>query len=848
MAVIVSNGPTNLSATGGFYRAESYNLSPMSTTKLLIVAPQYIPVTFANAGNCQGLIIYMVSGSSTRAVTVTLQEYVAGVWTDRTSVTRTNASLINSTTNSTYGTWIRDFVFGTPYAVDTSASKWRFKVEQGAGSNTWNIRTSNGTAPAYITWCDNAVTYATNDVIIAKDKVTIDRTCRFNGELSTGDSVNSICAVLCSGSTGDYNNNGMLVWENPPTASYTMTISGIVMMGAHSGFHVGTSANRIPTAKKAVIEIAAAVAGTSTISGFYGGGNNNDAPSSGRANLQLYGEIPAVRSTTISAEAAASQPNIVTTDVTGWAVGDKLGIGKATVSGALTETVPYEITSISGTNIAVTPNIRNYARRAGGHVIRLNGYGVELTNTHTAVMTSFIHSANNIVISGVQESGASFSFSGSSYWYDDNSNIGTIAVEDNSGTNGGVSNVTFLTNLDFADKPISISRNHLFKTTLLNTIYGTKSAAKTVDSNIFMSSQVSGFYWSRKFIITNNICYNNVGAFFSNSSGLYNSLFENNYFWGSTYSAYRTDGTSAGLIFRNNVYERMPRGIWSLSSMIDCRFINEKFSLEENVAFPIFAAHASYPSYMRVVFDTPQLNTNVTPSSFDETMVDNSQVSFQNYNQVDKVDFTHMPYGKVYRTGAGLADTTVRTAGGYAMRFEPTMTPEIMHWEQSVPIGDIQNKTMTISCWVKINNSAYWAGTHVKPTLTVDYDNGTSVTKTATATTDWQRLDLTITPATTFGQIDIRVSGATDATAGANSYFYVDDFNIAYPAGVTIDLGNLDLWADGLPVAPTIATMPSLGGVWDELQANHNITGSFGAIANETLSNTDVTQAKVDTL
>jgi len=54
--------------------------------------------------------------------------------------------------------------------------------------------------------------------------------------------------------------------------------------------------------------------------------------------------------------------------------------------------------------------------------------------------------------------------------------------------------------------------------------------------------------------------------------------------------------------------------------------------------------------------------------------------------------------------------------------------------------------------------------------------------------------------------------------------------NVAYPAGVAIDLGNLDLWAEGLPVAPAIATMPSLGGVWDEPMSAHTIPGSAGKV------------------
>ncbi|MBF9651878.1 hypothetical protein IAI40_12160, partial [Streptococcus pseudopneumoniae] len=50
------------------------------------------------------------------------------------------------------------------------------------------------------------------------------------------------------------------------------------------------------------------------------------------------------------------------------------------------------------------------------------------------------------------------------------------------------------------------------------------------------------------------------------------------------------------------------------------------------------------------------------------------------------------------------------------------------------------------------------------------------------------------------------------------------------------DLGNLDLWADGLPVAPAIATVPSLGGVWDEALTAHTVSGSFGWYVKKLLS------------
>ena len=849
MAVIVSNGATNLSTAGGFYRSESYNLSPFSTTYLSLSSSRQINVTFANAGNCQGLIIYLATATHcNKDVTVKLQENT-GSWVDRASVTLTANQITNSVASNAQATWVKAFTFATPYAVDTTASKWRFDISQGSGTNNWSLRTSNGTAPSYITWCDNAISYTTNDVIIAKDTITIDQDCQFNGLLSTGDSTNSVCAVACTGSTGDYNNNGMIVWDNTPAASYTMTINGLVLMSAHAGFHVGDSANRIPTAQKAIVQIVLATSGTNTNTGIWNSGNANNASVIGRMNIQMYGEIPASRSTTLSADAAASQPNIVTTDSTGWAIGDKLAIGKANVVGGIPDTAPYTINTIAGTNIGLTTNILTNARKSGGHVFRLNGYGVEFRNTHNAAILNYFNGGNNVVFSGVWLDGIAFNTSnGTSQWYDDASNIGNITIEDCSVSNGIVTGGTVLmTAINFANKPMSVQRCHWFKAPTFGTLYGPTSAIKTFTNNICISGSVTGLARLQNMNITNNYFYNNSNQFIGNSTGWFNSTVSNNYFWGTSSGVMRNDGAMVNVIWSGNQHEQVLRSIWNFSTIINCPMINETYGIEAG-SFEIYHAFVSYSPYANFVIDNPNIGTSITPTLNDTDGVDGSQIRFQNYDQTANSDFTHMPYGKIYRTGTGLADTTVRTAGGFAMRFEPTYSPNLMHWEQIIPTGNIQNKTMTVSLWVYINNAAYYAGTHTKPTLTVDYDNGTEISSVATATAgSWQQLAVTFTPTTGYGQIEMKVTGATDAT-GTNRYFYVDDVNVAYPAGVAIDLGSLDLWAEGLPVAPAIATVPSLAGVWDEPLSAHTVAGSAGKILADAEANSDVTQAKVDRL
>lgn len=185
-----------------------------------------------------------------------------------------------------------------------------------------------------------------------------------------------------------------------------------------------------------------------------------------------------------------------------------------------------------------------------------------------------------------------------------------------------------------------------------------------------------------------------------------------------------------------------------------------------------------------------------------------------NYNQDSTVDFVITPLGYRYRTGTGLADTTSHT-GGYAVRFQPISSTTPLAWTFDIATGNIQTYQATISVWVKINNAAYYAGTHQNPKLTVNYDNGTLATATATDTTDWQQLSVSFTPTTTYGVVTVTIDGYTDATT-TNAYFYVDDFENDYPSGYAVNLGKFDVWADAKPVTPSNDTTGVLSYDWTQ--------------------------------
>ena len=217
-----------------------------------------------------------------------------------------------------------------------------------------------------------------------------------------------------------------------------------------------------------------------------------------------------------------------------------------------------------------------------------------------------------------------------------------------------------------------------------------------------------------------------------------------------------------------------------------------------------------------------------------------SYIKAASYNNTSTDNRSWWNYGKLSSTGDGLADTTVHTSGTgkFAIRFESLSSTNNLTWDFTIPTGNIQNKTMTVGVWCKINNANYYSGTHQLPRLTIDYDNGTTAYAQATETTDWQLLYVVFTPTTTYGQITVTLSTRTDQTT-TNAYVYFDDFTVGYPPSVALDLGGMDNWANALPVTPPIALPISAGtvaqNVWTQLTTTDWGTNSMG----ESLKSTD---------
>jgi len=246
------------------------------------------------------------------------------------------------------------------------------------------------------------------------------------------------------------------------------------------------------------------------------------------------------------------------------------------------------------------------------------------------------------------------------------------------------------------------------------------------------------------------------------------SSFNSNRFWAcSTAVGYLRFNTVVNSEFNRNIFDNSANALSLVSTVTGCTGFN-------NVYSPLIANTTDFnflTGFVGWIEQTP-LTTVVVDEGANSVFncVDRSEMRLADYPSLVNDNRVWQKFCRMQSTGVGLADTTTRTAGGYAMRIEPVSATSMAMFplttqERSVPTGNIQNKTMTVSIWCNIANSAYATGVHTKPTLNVKYDNTTIISTVALAQYGtWQLLALTFTPLTQFGRIEWWVTGATSAS------------------------------------------------------------------------------------
>lgn len=181
--------------------------------------------------------------------------------------------------------------------------------------------------------------------------------------------------------------------------------------------------------------------------------------------------------------------------------------------------------------------------------------------------------------------------------------------------------------------------------------------------------------------------------------------------------------------------------------------------------------------------------------------LEGSEVRFQNMDDNTSKHRWYTNYGSWWSAGAGLTDTTVRTASSLSLVSKPENNSTGSNWTFKIPAAPTSR--------VAINGYVYRNATFSSGTLKVElFLPGTLLTATPDDTYTF--------PTTTGSWLDFGIgayySGAvaryatvriTGITSTAGAYFFIDDL---YDAGTGNKVAGLDLWDSGKPSEIMVVT------------------------------------------
>jgi len=780
------------------------------------------------------------------------QSGVHTCWISRDNVTLTYDQILTPkpgrTSHIGFYTYV-PFKFEGGYTVDTTVNKWQIRIYSTAAgtTGTYNILTtvSSGTVYCSAVWCDTQISHTDNDTLVVVDLIEIDKTAAIRGILSAGDTTDAIAAIVCRSLGNSEDGFAKLRWKRNPVASYTFTVDGGIVIGFDAGVECGTRSNPIPYAKQAIWYFKTRTVGTANSGISFCRTSTSSRPSSG-SSIIFCGEIPTHRFGILASDAVAGQNKITLTEdkSLSWNVGDRVYVGKSDVQGQ-GSVVVNTISSFNGAEITLNANIATNNRLTGGYVINFSrGYGIYIYSQSQA-NPAIIMSAdpNFFTFTGIYSFSVSLiAYSNSRYFiYAGYGNIPLPnqrkhEIEDCLFESGGTTFTSGMSIQTIGELGASVQRNLAFRCTGLYNVGAyyhalRKSGRLLYKDNISLAIYTVGpgvpTTTNFKADFINNVIqngYDAVSIYNQNTVSGIGCTYIGNTIWGCNVGLLL--GSSVNAILKDNVVDKCRYGMLVQTGSIILNF------KDENSIFGVAAANGSnYIStgiYADMLIQSPSGDFTLDTTNMLDSIL-GTKIKIADNNDTINNDLVYSTFGNFQRCGDGLADATVHTSGTnkFSLRFSPNNNADTLDWQQYVPTGNIQSKTMAVSVWVKINSNVYYTGVHIKPTLRVNYDNGSILEIVSTPNTEWQLLTAVFTPTTTFGQIEITILGSTDAVS-PDSYFYVDDMSVFFPAGSSLNLGGMDLWANAMPITPSIATVSVASDSWAFPEAAISGEGTIG--------------------
>lgn len=733
-----------------------------------------------------GVLVYISGVGTAGNLVATLQE--SGVDTAAT-VTVAITSLKN-------GGWVF-LKLATPYVYTTTgAGAYRWKLNTSGASGTTSVAAnSGGTVFAYLSSHDITGTPTTGDDIyiagnnLAELVVTVDDTSRLVGSAAaTGvPAVRNVTAAI------NLSNSGKLRWNT--AADATLECKGQIEVAVDGYLEIGTVASPLTFANPGILIMDQN--GTS-------GNHPINVETAGRFIAQgTANTSTTLWKTTYSSGAGTAASPLITATAVDWSVGDRIVITGNASYDQFEER--YIITKNSSTS----------------YVVSSTSGGAETALTYT-------HSTNCVILN-LQRSVTIKSKTTTESFYI--RNLATTAgyfdidwanFEYVGGTTTGASGLSIASTgtsqtgtCDYSVCYKPIDRGFTWTQGRIQTTY-TGNIAYQVGG----STANGGFYLTTA---PNNKAFVDCFAVGCRASGfMYNPASNiamtgcqawNNNTANVTAAGFRLDGSNTMTMTNCSIQANRAQGV-HLSSTINligtgCHIGDYGTNTVDFLAFS--------DTFNDVLFKDSVFGSATLVSNYLNT-IPGSEYKFDEYQQTENRHIWYTAYGSAQSTGAGLPDTTVRTAGSLAVRLSPEEATTGFIWEYKIAA----NAGTYVSANGFIKKNATFGTDDILVELFLPGSLTADASYTMPDDTTWDAFNIgaDYSAGTVDRYATVRVS-AKSATAGA--YCYVDDLYNG-----TNSITALDVWENGKPSEIMFEQLGDAAAVWAVSTAGLTISGTTG--------------------
>lgn len=782
-----------------------------ASTNLAIDGTGRFTATFTSPGatiSCTGVLLYITAVGTGGTVTVTLQEATIDTLAART------INITSLVANS----WVY-FRFASPHLMAViTANTYRFKVQVTSPTGTTNAATDSGGTLYCFLATDNraAVPASTDDVWIVGHNqataitVTMDGTQTIgSGTDVTGINRRTIGAGIV------INNSGLLTWDI--AASATLTCKGNVIVFSGGELRMGTVAVPYPTAYVATLSFNEN--GTSVRYGLETHDNGK---------LTLQGRVITSTSlwkTTYSSGAGTAASPMIVADSVDWTVGDEI-----IVCAYSSNATNYQE---SENKFIITKN------SATSYVLSDTAGGVEAAFTYTHTAGAYILNVQrNIIIK-------STTTTESTYYNNNNTTAGDVNIDwarfETVGAN--VANKTGLHLAGTLAIPFAIDYTVCYRS-LFNgiAIIGNNNNTITMTGLIstIATNQAITMVGSLNKTFVDCFAVKNTATGFNLNTGGGNTFtrcvaISNNLSGGG--------GTSSGInvVQSKNTFNSCEahcnRGRAVVLQGADVIFNNFLCGTKGTNAIDVSTPNTVY---IKTVFNNSTFGSATLVGLY-TSMLTGSEIAFHTLNGTANNHVWYTNTGIARSSGAGLVDTTTKTAGNLAVRLAPEDLTIGFVWEFLIALK-ASSAAQIVGFAQK--NAAF--GTAV---CTVELFLPGSTTADATYTLDnstgaWQVFVLAASYTGLVGAFaTIRI---TAKTATASAYVYFTDFYNGTNA-----LTGLQAWYNGKPTPVMTDLLGDPASVWAILTSTQSTAGTIGKLVVDNLNATmssRASQTSVDDL